>query len=485
MALKEIVVPDMGGFSDVAIAEVYVSAGDVVEVESSLISLESDKAVMDIPSPYAGKIAEVKVAAGGTVSAGDVIALIETDAVEGGSAGADEGGAGGDGGGDAGKETAESGGARAGGKAVPGTGPDEKEIKSGAADAGAAAAAGEVSGSVKTDREVAPSPGADTAAEAGAALSVHATPSVRILARKLGVDLSQVKATGPKGRILKEDLYEAVSGAMEKHYSTASGRAAPGGGASGSFSGLPSPLPPVPVAEFLKEGEVEEVSLSRIKKISGKRVHQHWLGIPQVTHCEEADVTALEEFRLQLNSENRGKELPKLTILPFVIKALSDTLKKFPDFNSSLDPEKGTIIRKKYYNIGFAVDTPEGLLVPVIRDADKKGVFDIAAELSLLSSRAREGKLDFSDLRGSTFSVSSLGGIGGTSFSPIVNHPEAAILGLSKISVKPVWNGAEFEPRSILPFSVSYDHRIIDGARCAWFAKYLSGAISDIRRIIL
>lgn len=452
MAKKEIAVPDIGKFENVNIVEVYVSAGDVIAPEDPVLSLESDKAVMDIPSPFAGKIAEVKVKAGGAVSEGDIIALIETD-----DAGADDR-------------------------------KEEKKEKAPAADEG-----GEKTAEKKTEKKrpevkkpqakepEAISSSAESAADkvqrdgSEAASVYHATPSVRILARKLGVDLGLIRATGPKGRILKEDLYKTVSSAMKGYSASSSDKT--------GAPGLP-PLPVVSLEDFKEFGPLEEAPLSRIKKLSGTKVHQNWVGIPQVTHFEEADVTILEDFRKELNNEKSNAGV-KYTMLPFILKALVSALMEYPDFNSSIDTAGGIIIRKKYYNIGVAVDTPAGLVFPVVKNADRKGVTEIAEELSSLSSKAREGKLKLDEIQGSSFSISSLGGIGGTGFTPIVNHPEAAILGISRMSVKPVWNRDKFEPRKVLPFCVTYDHRIIDGAQAAYFSKHLSGLIGDIRRIIL
>ncbi|MCP5514983.1 MAG: 2-oxo acid dehydrogenase subunit E2 [Spirochaetales bacterium] len=454
MAKKEIAVPDIGKFENVNIVEVYVSAGDVIAPEDPVLSLESDKAVMDIPSPFAGKIAEVKVKAGGAVSEGDIIALIETD-----DAGAES----------KKEEQKETAPAAAGGDKTVEKKSEKKQPE------------------VKKPEEKLPeviSSAAENAADKGQtgivrgnepASVYHATPSVRILARELGVDLGLIRATGPKGRILKEDLYKTVSSAMKGYSASSSDKT--------GAPGLP-PLPVVSLEDFKEFGPLEEAPLSRIKKLSGTKVHQNWAGIPQVTHFEEADVTILEDFRKELNNEKSNTGV-KYTMLPFVLKALVSALMEYPDFNSSIDTAGGIIIRKKYYNIGVAVDTPAGLVFPVVKNADRKGVTEIAEELSSLSSKAREGKLKLDEIQGSSFSISSLGGIGGTGFTPIVNHPEAAILGISRMSVKPVWNRDKFEPRKVLPFCVTYDHRIIDGAQAAYFSKHLSGLIGDIRRIIL
>jgi pyruvate dehydrogenase E2 component (dihydrolipoamide acetyltransferase) len=301
----------------------------------------------------------------------------------------------------------------------------------------------------------------------------HATPSVRSFARELGVELSRVTGSGPKGRITREDVSGLVKSVM-----------------SGSEDAVPQDsrgftLPPIPTEDFSLYGEIETESLSRIKRISGPHLHRNWVGVPHVTQFEDADITDLEAFRKQVNVENAKSGGPKVSPLIFVIQAAVQALRAFPDFNSSLAPDGSSLIRKKYYHIGIAVDTPGGLVVPVIKNADAKGVFALSEELMDLSFRAREGKLKADEMKGATFSISSLGGIGGTYFTPIVNAPEVAILGLSKSAMKPVWNGEEFKPRLVLPFSVSYDHRVIDGAQGARFAAYLSGLLSDMRRALL
>ena len=431
MALEKILIPDIGNFRDVAVVEVYVSAGDTVSEEDPVLSLESEKAVMDIPSPFSGKITEIKVSEGDTVSKGDLIAVIETDAevkIEIQSKKQQE------------SKKEES--STEDNKHVP----EEKLIKK------------EESGIPKD-------------VSGSASMVYHATPSVRKLARELGADLSAVKATGPKGRILKEDLFKSVSDIIKRGKSFLS---------SVSFSGLPVFRDSVSY-NFSKYGETEEVGLSRIKKLSGNKVHQNWIGIPQVTHFDEADVTELEIFRKRLNEEGPVR----YSILPFIVKAVVSALRKFPDFNSSIDISEEKLIRKKYYNIGIAVNTENGLVIPVLKNADNLGISEIASELEALGKAARNGKLKTTDMEGASFSISSLGGIGGVGFTPIVNSPEAAILGISKISLKPVWKDEMFIPAKILPFCVSYDHRIIDGAECAFFAKYFAEMISDIRKIML
>jgi len=420
MAIVEIKVPDLEGSTDVGVVEVYVNIGDTVENETPLISLESDKAVMDVPSPLSGIIKEMKVSEGDNVNAGDVIALAEV--IE--------------------KVT--------------------EEIK-------------DVIEKVKPQEEPAypapvqtPVPENETAAEG----TYHATPSVRSLARELGVDLGNVKATGPKRRITREDVSSLVKNIMS-------------GSSTSSVPAGPFTLPPIPTADFEAFGEIETEDLSRIKRISGPHLHRNWLGVPHVTQFDDADITDLETFRKELNAENARRNGPKISPLIFIIKAVVQALKTHPDFNSSLAADGTSLIRKKYYHIGIAVDTPGGLVVPVIKDADKKGVLELAEVLADLSSRAREGKLKSDEMKGGTFSISSLGGIGGTYFTPIVNAPEVAILGLSRSSMKPVWNGSDFEPRLVLPFSLSYDHRVIDGASGARFTSYLSKLLGDMRRALL
>ena len=453
MALKKIFVPDIGNFENVSIIEVYVAAGDEVAVDDPLISLESDKAVTDIPSPYKGKITEISVSEGDTVSEGALIGLIEADEIK-----QEE------------KQTEKI------KKDMQETTTESEETEKvlsikddsigkgeeSAVQGNLSAVSDTQSGSSESSvRDLSPPPSVPQK-------YYHATPSVRKLARELGVDLSLIKATGIKGRILKADLYKTVSDAFNKKEDLRD-----------SFGGLP--VQTVNIDDFKKYGEIEERKLSRIKRITGNRVHQNWLGIPQVTHFEESDVTELEAFRKSINKERSVK----YSILPFIIKAAAAALQKYPVFNSTIDTAGERIIIKKYYNIGIAVNTENGLVMPVLKDADKKGIAEIAGELSELSLKAREDKLKTSDITGSTFSISSLGGIGGTGFTPIVNIPEAAIMGISRIAVKPVWINEAFQPASILPFCISYDHRIIDGAECAVFANYLSGLISDIRKIIL
>ena len=444
----EIPVPDLEGAADVAVVEVYVSEGEHVDVEAPLISLESDKAVMDVPSPLSGTITALKVSEGDTVNTGDLIGLIQ------GAGAATESAAPG-----ASPASPEEAPSPPGGPTAPG-GPSESPPPPPAAPEAA------------HPPQAAPPP--VNLQEPGS--KYHASPSVRSLARELGVELSRVQGSGPKGRITRDDVSTLVKSVMN---SGSSAGAFPAG-AAGAFA-----LPPIPSADYAAFGDVQEVKLSRIKKISGPHLHRNWVGVPHVTQFEDADITELEAFRRSLNEDAVKTGLTKVSPLIFIIKAAVNALKAFPDFNSSLNPDGASVTRKSYYNLGIAVDTPEGLVVPVIKNADSKGIRELADELGDLSSRARAGKLKADEMKGGTFSISSLGGIGGTYFTPIVNAPEVAILGLSKSAMQPVWNGAEFLPRLILPFSVSYDHRVIDGAQGARFAAHLSRVIGDIRLALL
>ena len=453
----EIPVPDLEGAADVAVVEVYVSEGEHVDVDAPLISLESDKAVMDVPSPLSGTITALKVSEGDTVNTGDVIGLIRGDgaAPESAAPAASP----------AAPEAAhppQAAPSPPGGPTAPG-GPSESPTPPPAAPEAA------------HPPQAAPPP--VNLQEPGS--KYHAAPSVRSLARELGVELSRVQGSGPKGRITRDDVSALVKSVMNSGFS-AGAAGALHAGAAGAFA-----LPPIPSADYAAFGAVQEVKLSRIKKISGPHLHRNWVGVPHVTQFEDADITELEAFRRSLNEDAVKTGLTKVSPLIFIIKAAVNALKAFPDFNSSLNPEGASVTRKSYYNLGIAVDTPEGLVVPVIKNADSKGIRELADELGDLSTRARAGKLKADEMKGGTFSISSLGGIGGTYFTPIVNAPEVAILGLSKSAMQPVWNGAEFLPRLILPFSVSYDHRVIDGAQGARFAAHLSRVIGDIRLALL
>ncbi|MDN6885612.1 dihydrolipoyllysine-residue acetyltransferase [Variovorax sp. CAN2819] len=437
----EVKVPDIGDFKDVAVIEVLVKVGDTIKAEQSLITVESDKASMEIPSSAAGVLKELKVKVGDTVNIGDLIAVLE------GAAGA----------------------------AAP-------------APAQAAAVAAPAAATASAPAAVAPAPALAPAAAAPAHNPTvapsgnlpHASPSVRKFARELGVPLEEVKGSGPKGRITQEDIQSFTKAVMSGQASTkASAAKAPaGGGADGAALGLI----PWPKVDFTKFGTVERKDLSRIKKLSGANLHRNWVMIPHVTNNDEADITELEAFRVSTNKENE-KSGVKVTMLAFVIKAVVAALKKFPEFNTSLDGDQ--LVYKQYYNIGFAADTPNGLVVPVLKDADKKGILQISAEMGELAKKARDGKLGSADMQGGCFSISSLGGIGGTHFTPIINAPEVAILGLSKSAMKPVWDGKQFVPRLTLPMSLSYDHRVIDGALAARFNAYLGQVLADYRRILL
>jgi pyruvate dehydrogenase E2 component (dihydrolipoamide acetyltransferase) len=441
-ATVEVRVPDIGGFKDVPVIEVFVKPGDVVKVDDPLMTLESDKATMDVPSPLAGTVEGVRVAVGEKVSEGTVIATLIPAAAVG---------------------------------AAPQTPPAVPAPARAAAPPPAAAPAPLVAAAA------AAAPAAQAApATATPSAAAHASPSVRKFARELGVDLGKVKGTGPKGRILHQDVQAFVKGALTAP--SASAAAASGAIAVGGTLNLL----PWPQVDFAKYGPVEAKPLSRIKRISGANLARNWVMIPHVTQFDEADITDLEALRVQLNKENE-KAGVKLTMLAFLIKASVAALRKFPDFNASLvsTPDGDSLVYKQYFNIGFAADTPNGLVVPVIKNADQKGVLQIAKEMGELSAKAREGKLGPADMQGGCFSISSLGGIGGTAFTPIINAPEVAILGVSKSATKPVWDGTAFVPRLMVPLSLSYDHRVIDGAAAARFTAYLGALLADLRRVLL
>jgi pyruvate dehydrogenase E2 component (dihydrolipoamide acetyltransferase) len=429
----EVKVPDIGDFKDVAVIEVLVKPGDTVKNEQSLITVESDKASMEIPSAAAGVLKELRVKLGDKVNQGDVIAIVEGT----------------------------------GGAAAPAPAPAQA-APSPAPSAPAAAAA------ERTAPTAALPPHEPTAPTGNLP---HASPSVRKFARELGVPLEEVKGTGPKGRITQEDV-QGFTKAVMKGEAQTKAAAAKGGGAGGAALGLL----PWPQVDFAKFGPIERKDLSRIKKISGANIHRNWVMIPHVTNHDDADITELEAFRVQLNKENEKAGI-KVTMLAFLIKACVAALKKFPAFNSSLDGEQ--LVYKNYWNIGFAADTPGGLVVPVIKSADQKGILAISQEMSELAKKARDGKLGPSDMQGATFTISSLGGIGGTSFTPIINAPEVAILGVSKSQMKPVWDGKQFVPRLILPLSLAWDHRVNDGAAAARFNSYLGAILADFRRTML
>jgi len=420
-------VPDIGDFKDIEVIEVLVKPGDTVSKEQSLITLESDKATMEIPSPAAGVVQEIRIKTGDKVSEGAAILVLKAGA----------------------------------GEAAAPVAP--------AAPAPAVAAAAVVAATLPP---VPMEPREATHAKP------HASPSVRKFARELGVDLGRVKGGGPKGRILHGDVQTYVKGALAAAPAAAPAAAAARGGA------LPFNLPAWPDVDFAKFGPVEVKPFSRLQKLSGPNLHRNWVSIPHVTQFDEADITDLEAFR-KSNTAETEKQGFKLTMLAFLIKACVTALRQHPNFNASLDRGGESLVVKKYYNIGVAVDTPEGLVVPVVRDADRKGVFEVARELGEISRLARDKKLKPGDMQGGTFSISSLGGIGGTAFTPIINAPEVAILGVSKSSLRPVWTGKEFAPRLMLPLSLSYDHRVIDGAAAARFTAYLASVLGDIRRTLL
>ena len=434
----EVKVPDIGDFKEVEVIEVMVKVGDTIKVDQSLLTVESDKASMEIPSSHAGVVKEVKVKVGDKVAMGSIVFVVE----------------------------ASGGAAPAAAAPAPAAAPAAAAAPSPApapAPAAAAAAPAASQGSVQTGK------------------LAHASPSIRKFARELGVDLGKVPGSGPKGRITQLDVQNYVKGVMAGITAAPAGASAPAGGSNGGMSVLPWP-----VIDFSKFGPTELLPLSRIKKISGPNLHRNWVMIPHVTQFDDADITDLEAFRVETNNANaKNKDAAKLTMLAFVIKASVAALKKFPAFNASLDEKGENLILKQYYNIGFAADTPNGLVVPVIKGADQKSVSQIAREMTELSLQAREGKLKPTDMQGASFTISSLGGIGGTHFTPIVNAPEVAILGLSKASIKPVWDGKAFQPRLMMGTSLSYDHRVVDGAMGARFSVYLSEVLGDMRKILL
>ncbi|MDX3905102.1 MAG: dihydrolipoyllysine-residue acetyltransferase [Pigmentiphaga sp.] len=438
-AEETVAVPDIGDFKDVEVIEVLVKVGDQVSAEQSLVTVESDKSSMEIPTSVAGEVTELLVKVGDKVSKGSPLVKVKSGAAA----------------------PAPSAPAKA--ESAPAKAAEAKPAPASAA-APAPAPAG---------TRPPPVP-ADPAAEQ-APSKAHASPSVRKFARELGVDLAKVPATGPKGRITPDDVRNFVKKALAGGGTAAAAPAA--GGAGGGLEVLAWPK-----VDFAKFGEIEAKPLSRIKKISGANLHRNWVMIPHVTNNEDADITDLEAFRVQLNKENE-KAGVKVTMLAFLIKAVVSALKKFPEFNASLEGDN--LILKKYFHIGFAADTPNGLVVPVIRDADKKGILELAKETAELAKKARDGKLSPSEMQGGCFSISSLGGIGGTTFTPIINAPEVAILGVSRSYMKPVWDGKQFVPQLTLPLSLSYDHRVIDGAAGARFNAYLASVLADYRRILL
>jgi pyruvate dehydrogenase E2 component (dihydrolipoamide acetyltransferase) len=440
MSAIEIKVPDIGDFKEVEVIELLVKVGDVIKAEQSLITVESDKASMEIPSSTAGKVVSINVKIGDKIAEGSALLMLEVDA---------------------GSTAATS--PPAALAPTPALAP--------APAVAAASVAAPVAAPLSPTSAIVPTAALAPAPASGAL--PHASPSVRKFARELGVDLSLVGGSGPKGRVTVEDVRAYVKGALAGGTTSKVSAANDGAGLG---------LIPWPKVDFAKFGDIQTKPLSRIKKISGANLHRNWVMIPHVTNHDDADITDLEAFRVVLNKENE-KSGVKVTMLAFLIKACVQALKKFPEFNASLDGDN--LVLKQYFHIGFAADTPNGLMVPVIKDADKKGIFEIAKESSELAGKAREGKLAPAEMQGGCFSISSLGGIGGTYFTPIINAPEVAILGVCRSATKPVWNGSAFEPRLILPMSLSWDHRVIDGASAARFNTYLAALLADFRRAML
>ena len=470
----DVAVPDIGDASGVEVIEVLVSVGDEVEVEQSLVTLESDKASMEVPSPAAGTVERIDVAVGDSVDEGSPLVVLSSDGGEGSGGGSSDGAA--DGGSAARRETGDGAGSDAAGD---GGGPsqtraDTKPSTAGGAPAeeGAAARAdGARAGGART------SPTAHISDEA--MRRAHASPGVRRYAREHGADLSLIEGTGPKGRILKEDVIAFIKRAMEGMGSSYGGGAKAAGAPEGGMG-----IPPIPEVDFSKFGETERVELGRINKLSAKNLHRAWLNVPMVTHHDVADVTEMEAFRKELKATAKEGD-PKVTGLAFHMKALVTTLKGFPKFNASLAPDGESLIMKKYFHVGIAVDTPNGLVVPVFRDVDRKSINELADEMGDVSSRARAKKLKPDEMQGASMTISSLGGIGGTAFTPIVNAPEVAILGITRASMQPVWDGEAFVPRLMCPLDLTYDHRVIDGADAARFMASYVTTIGDIRRLLL
>jgi pyruvate dehydrogenase E2 component (dihydrolipoamide acetyltransferase) len=431
----EVKVPDIGDFNDVPVIEVHVKPGDAVNADDPLVTLESDKATMDVPSPAGGAVADVLVKVGDTVSEGTPILMLQP--------------------GD-------------GALTEPPTLVEQQEPPPEAAQPAAAAAP--TAAAAPAPAAAAPAPAAPAAAAPDVA-GAHAGPSVRRMAREFGIDLGAITGTGPKSRITKDDLLGFLRGPAQ----APAAAAAPAAGMG---------IPEIPAQDFSKFGPVETKPLARIKKLSGPFLHRSWLNVPHVTHSDEADITDIDKYRKELDTAAKTDGY-RVTLLAFLVKASVSVLKQFPEFNSSLSPEKDSLILKKFYNIGIAVDTPEGLVVPVVKDADRKGIIELSKEFGEISKKARDGKLSPGDMQGGTFTISSLGGIGGTSFTPIVNAPEVAILGVVRSKMSPVWSGSEFVPRLMLPVSLSYDHRVIDGALAARFTRQLCHLLEDDRRLLL
>jgi len=424
MSLIDVKVPDIGDFKDIPIIEIIVKAGDEVKADDPLVTLESDKATMEVPAPRAGRVAEILVKIGDKVSQGSAILKLEDP-----------------------------------------QGAAQGTSKAAAADAASPDAPRPPQTAQAADKPAAQAStsGLPPPMDFGGA---HASPSVRRIARELGIDLTAIKGSGDKGRITKDDVKRALAG--------------PGGSASPAGSGIPE----IPAQDFAKFGPIEEKPLSRLQKLSGPHLHRAWLNIPHVTHTDEADITELEAYRKQLDAAGKDKGY-RVTLLAFLLKAVVAGLKDSPEFNASLSPGKDSLILKRYYNIGVAVDTPDGLVVPVIKEVDRKGIIELSQELGAVSARMRDGKIQPADISGGTFSISSLGGIGGTNFTPIVNAPEVAILGVVRSVIRPHWDGQTFQPRLMLPLCLSYDHRVIDGASAARFARRLTEVLGDVRELVL
>lgn len=428
--IKQVLVPDIGDYKDVSVIEVMIKVGDTINAEDTLLTLETDKAAMDVPSPFGGVVKELHVELGNTVSRGSLILVLETDTAA--------------------------------------AAPAEKPAAAQAPSIAAAPAASAPAPQAAAPSAVAAAPQPAAAPSTGG--KAHASPAIRRFARELGVDITQVKGSGEKSRVTKDDVQSFVKSALTQ----------PRAGAGGN--GLQ--VLDMPVFDFAKFGAIETKPLSRIQKISGANLHRNWVTIPHVTQFDEADITDMEAFRKQLGAEY-AKQNIKITPLAFMLKAAAAALQAFPKFNSSLDASGENLVYKQYINIGVAVDTPDGLVVPVIRDVDKKGIVQLAQELGEISVKARDKKITAADMQGGCFTISSLGGIGGTAFTPIINAPEVAILGVSRSSTKPVYQDGQFVPRLMLPLSVSYDHRVIDGAAAARFTVYLAKVLSDLRRLAL
>ena len=427
MPLIDVKVPNIGDFDNVPVVEIQVKVGDEVKVDDPLITLESDKAAMDVPSPEQGKVAEVLVGVGDKVSEGSTIIRLDGSSA--------------------------------------GKGKSQSKVDSDGGEASAEASA-EPPANVAVERP--PEPATAVAKNGGLFApkdfgSVHASPSVRRTARELDVDLTKITGTGDKGRITKDDVKQYIARSE-------------GGGGLG--------IPEIPAQDFAKYGPIETKPMSRLKRLTGPHLHRAWLNVPHVTNADEADITDLEEYRKELDAAAKEKGY-RVTLVAFLLKAAVSALKDYPDVNSSLSPSKDALILKRYYNIGVAVDTPDGLVVPVIRDVDRKGVLELSQELAIVSARMRDGKIMPKDITGGTFSISSLGGIGGTIFTPIVNAPEVAILGAVRAKIQPVWDGAAFQPRLMLPLCLSYDHRAVDGALAARFLRKICGALADVRQLVL